>query len=153
MSDTPLFDTPEEFITHLRLLRFTRLADKMAADRPPRRQLTAAERKIIWEKTGGLCHLCGGKIEDAWTANHVRPHAFEGEDSIANYLPSHPECNRSRWFYGDREFQWILKLGAFFRTQLEESGNDHAIELAKAFLNREAKNVSRRKYRARNQAT
>jgi hypothetical protein len=153
MSDAPSFATVEEFIAHLRQLRFTRLADKAGVDNPPRRQLTATERQVILEKTGGRCHLCGGKIDGAWTANHIHAHTLAGDCSLANYLPSHPACNRSRWFYGDMEFQWILKLGVFFRTHLEELGNDHALELAQGFLNQEAKNCVRRKYRARNRAT
>jgi len=153
MGDAPSFDTPEAFVAHLRQLRFARLISKTTAEKPLRRHLSATERQEILEKTGGLCHLCGGKIDGAWTANHVRPYAYEANDSIDNYLPCHAACNRARWFYGDSEFRWILKLGVFFRTQLEEKGNEHAIELARAFLEQEAKNVSRRKFRSRKRTT
>jgi len=37
----------------------------------------------------------------------------------ARYLPAHSTCNRSRWFYNAEEIQWILSIGVFMRTQIE----------------------------------
>ncbi len=58
-------------------------------------------------------------IDGKWEADHVFSHALGGQHSLDNYLPAHPICNNYRWFYGTEEFQWILKLGVWLRTQIE----------------------------------
>lgn len=47
-------------------------------------------------------------------------HALGGQNSANNYLPAHALCNGYRWFYLSEEFQWILKLGVWLRTQVEK---------------------------------
>ena len=54
-----------------------------------------------------------------WQADHVLAHATGGEHSVDNYLPAHSTCNHYRWYYDAEEFQWILKLGVWMRTQIE----------------------------------
>jgi hypothetical protein len=50
-----------------------------------------------------------------------RPHSPStgGAHSVENYLPAHSICNNYRWHYDAEEFQWILKLGVWLRTQIE----------------------------------
>ena len=85
----------------------------------PRRQLTKSERAQILEKTGNRCHNCGGDIQSRWQADHVLAHSSGGRHSVENYLPAHRLCNNYRWDYSSEEFQWILKLGVWARTQIE----------------------------------
>ncbi len=47
-------------------------------------------------------------------------HSLGGRHEADNYLPAHSICNNYRWFYGTEEFQWILKLGVWLRTQIEK---------------------------------
>jgi 5-methylcytosine-specific restriction endonuclease McrA len=89
--------------------------------RARRRLLLPRERAVVLQKSGGRCHVCGGLIEGAaWQADHVFAHSAGGAHSLDNYLPAHTLCNNYRWFYGTEEFQWILKLGVWLRTQIDK---------------------------------
>ncbi len=105
-----------------RLIALRRLRGhvKDANRRPRLRRLTAAERADILSKTGGKCHICGGDIQGSWNADHVMAHSAGGEHSIDNYLPAHITCNNYRWDYLPEEFELILKLGVWARTQVEK---------------------------------
>ncbi|MFT4192797.1 MAG: HNH endonuclease [Comamonas sp.] len=140
-----IFSCTPDFIAHLRSLREERLRTKAAGN--SRKHLTPKQRAFILEKTGRRCHICGGAITDKWVADHVYAHTYGGEHSLDNFLPAHRICNGSKWFYGTEEFQWIMKMGVYFRTQLEEVGNPDAIALAQAFLEHERHRDSRRKNR------
>jgi hypothetical protein len=55
---------PEELTKRLKDLhdiRRTGLAKRKEEEQERRRRLTADERKQVFEKTGGHCHLCGGE--------------------------------------------------------------------------------------------
>lgn len=81
-------------------------------------QKQSAEK--CWGKTDGRCHICGGDIGTSdWQADHILAHAAGGKHSVDNYLAAHAICNNYRWNYGAKEFQWILKLGVWMRTQIE----------------------------------
>ena len=145
-SDT--FQSDSDFVGRLRILRQSRrklileLRDGLI-----RESLSPRERDVVLAKTGGQCHLCGGQIEDdKWKADHVFSHALGGQHSLDNYLPAHSLCNGYRWFYKPEEFQWILKLGVWLRTQIETEtkvGRD----AAKAFRKYDCVRASRRKKR------
>jgi 5-methylcytosine-specific restriction endonuclease McrA len=115
------------------------------ASRPPRTALTRPERAQILSKCGGRCHICGGSIEgDDWQADHVLAHSGGGKHNLENYLPAHSVCNNYRWHYDAEEFQWILKLGVWLRTQIEnETGIGQAA--GKLFCGHERRRISRRK--------
>ena len=83
-------------------------------------QLTAQQRKRILAKTGRRCHLCGGLIKGKWQADHVFSYCRGGKHSEDNYLPAHELCNNYRWHYTPEEFQHILKLGVWARTQIKK---------------------------------
>lgn len=75
----------------------------------------------MFAKTGGRCHICGGPIVDAaWPADHVLAYSGGGTHSVDNYLAAHALCNNYRWDYLPEEFQYILKLGVWLRTQIEK---------------------------------
>jgi 5-methylcytosine-specific restriction endonuclease McrA len=119
---TRLFESPEQFAAHLRALREKRREQKITvrATGTGRRSLKPIQRDAVLAKTGGRCHICGGKIEGKeWSADHVFAHSQGGQHALDNYLPAHNLCNTYRWFYGAEEFQWILKLGVWLRTLLE----------------------------------
>jgi 5-methylcytosine-specific restriction endonuclease McrA len=110
-----------------------------------RKTLTPPKRAAIFAKTAGRCHICGGRIADeAWQADHVLAYSGGGVHSIDNYLPAHSLCNNYRWDYLADEFQWIMKLGVWARTQVERE-TAVGLAIAAGFLAHER---SRRKRRA-----
>ena len=142
-----IYPNAAEFAKRLRKLRHQRLAGKNNSDaeKKSRHSLTATERNTVLQKTGGRCHICGGEILDRWAADHILAHINGGAHSIDNFLPAHVMCNAAKWFYGMEEFQWILKMGVYFRTQLEEQSNPDAVALAEKFMEHERTRNARRK--------
>lgn len=135
------------FSTHLKKLHHDREANKEAArsSRPARQSLSHSERHDILEKTDKRCHICGGLIgKSAWHADHVLAHSAGGTHRADNYLPAHSLCNNYRWDYSAEEFQLILKLGVWTRTQIEHS-KPFVREAAAAFLAHERTRLARRK--------
>jgi hypothetical protein len=83
-------------------------------------RLSLTARDEVLSKTGGRCHICGGSIDNNdWQADHILAKSVGGNNTVENYLPAHSVCNNYRWHYGAEEFQWILKLGVWMRTQIE----------------------------------
>lgn len=136
---------PADLRLHLVELRSERRLGKRDSIRLPRISLTAAERRQVLAKTAGRCHICGEKVEDeGWQADHVIAHSAGGIHEVDNYLPAHSTCNDYRWDYLPDEFQYILKLGVWARTQIERGttvGND----VASAFAEYEIRRVKRRR--------
>ncbi len=121
MSATDTFNNTDELVERLRSLRRDRRKQRLKyQSKRTRMRLSRSDRDDILKKTANRCHICGGLIEGAWAADHVFAHSFGGRHSVDNYLPAHPICNNYRWFYGTEEFQWILKLGVWLRTQIEK---------------------------------
>ena len=62
-----------------------------------RRSWTAKRRLALFEAHGGICHLCGGKIDgtrEPWEVEHLIPVAMGGEDGEANCAPAHVTCHK-----------------------------------------------------------
>jgi hypothetical protein len=60
-----------------------------------RRKLTPHRRLQVWEKTGGVCVLCEGKIDgvrERWIVEHIRALELGGEDDLSNMGPAHQAC-------------------------------------------------------------
>lgn len=67
---------------------------------------TDEERKKIFEKTDGRCHICRkqlafhnyGKLngEGIWEIEHSNPRAKGGSDRLVNKYPACVSCNRSK---------------------------------------------------------
>jgi len=73
--------------------------------------LSKEQRQRIFDKTDGLCHVCGIKLEiDSFQADHVKPFSTGGIDIVDNFLPACSQCNNYRWDYSPEEMQWILKM-------------------------------------------
>jgi 5-methylcytosine-specific restriction endonuclease McrA len=135
---------PPDLRVHLIDLRSKRRQGKRDSVRRPRISLTAAERLQVLAKTSGRCHICGGKVEDErWQADHVIAHSAGGTHEVDNYLPAHSTCNNYRWDYLPEEFQYILKLGVWARTQIER-GTPVGNSIASAFAGYETRRVKRR---------
>jgi len=141
-------ESVEEFATLLERYRTRRRRKKERQKRNPipRRALSAKERELVLAKTGGRCHICGGSIEESWQADHVLAHSVGGVQSAENYLPAHTLCNNYRWDYSSKEFQEILKLGVWVRTQIIR--RTPIVEaVAKRYLEYERARLKRRKSR------
>ena len=111
--------------------------------RSSRGVLSKADREVILEKTNGRCHICGGEIDGTWHADHVLAHSVGGGHAVDNYLPAHASCNNYRWDYTAAEFQEILKLGVWSRTQVER-GTTVGREIAARFSVYEVNRKKRR---------
>ena len=60
-----------------------------------RRKLTPHRRLHVWEKTGGTCVLCDGKIDgvrERWIVEHIRALELGGKDDLSNMAPAHEAC-------------------------------------------------------------
>ncbi len=109
-----------------------------------RQPLTKSERAEILRKTDGRCHICGGKIESKWDADHVLAHSGGGRHTVDNYLPAHSLCNNYRWDYLDEEFQLIMKIGIWCKKQIEDK-SDLGMRIADGFVKYERNRLKRRK--------
>lgn len=146
MKTTLALQSTNRFSNRLKLLRKQRQQGKIAGSTNRRQALTKEQRNLILSKTGGRCHICGGKIKkgESWQADHVLAHAHGGEHSVENYLAAHAICNNYRWHYGSEEFQWIMKLGVWIRTLIEKRDN-LAMSLAERFIIYERHRITRQK--------
>lgn len=63
-----------------------------------RESISTKKRITLFQKHGGVCHICGGKINvgEAWDVEHVIPLAMGGEDSEENWSPAHRKCHRTK---------------------------------------------------------
>ena len=134
-----------DLLTSLRSER-RRLKSQRKLLRVPRAALSRSDREIVLRKTDGRCHICGGAIDGRWEADHVLAHSVGGKHTADNYLPAHATCNNYRWDYTAAEFQQILKLGVWARTQVEK-GTGIGREIASRFAAHEVNRVARRRAR------
>lgn len=60
-----------------------------------RGSMSRSRRLRIWEANGGICVLCGQKIDGVrqrWIVEHIRALELGGEDTDANCGPAHEYC-------------------------------------------------------------
>lgn len=63
-------------------------------------------RRWIYDRTGGYCHICGGKMSftnygrqgerGAWEVEHSNPRSKDGSDRLSNLYAAHITCNRAK---------------------------------------------------------
>jgi len=143
MPQNGTFPNVADFGEHLRALHRLRRDSKVKGQR---RMLSPSQRRAVFQKTAGKCHICGGTISkgEPWQADHVFSHSLGGEHVLDNYLPAHSICNNYRWFYLSEEFQWILKLGVWLKTEIKNETYPGRIA-GEAFVAHERGRVARRK--------
>ena len=63
-----------------------------------RRHISTRERLAIFERCGGVCHICGGKVTpgEAWDVEHIVPLAQGGDDEGDNLAPAHKGCHAGK---------------------------------------------------------
>jgi len=64
-----------------------------------RRARTLLQRTKIFTDHGGICHLCGYKIDavkEGYELEHVIPFAMTGDDSDGNLRPAHKSCHADK---------------------------------------------------------
>jgi len=60
-----------------------------------RKKYSKEERKMVYEKAGGCCMLCGQRLLlGNMTLDHIIPLSMGGEDEIVNLQAAHRECNQ-----------------------------------------------------------
>lgn len=118
---------------------------RLRIDGRRRKALNPVERAQVLATTARRCHVCGGKINGSWQADHVLAHSSGGAHSADNYLPAHALCNNYRWDYGAKEFQWILKLGVWVANEIRR-GTAVGLAVSDGFAKKEV----RRERRSRN---
>jgi hypothetical protein len=63
-----------------------------------RKHVSTRDRLRIFEKHGGVCHLCRGKIDgsrEAWDVSHDIPLEIGGADDDHYRKPAHRKCHRA----------------------------------------------------------
>ena len=62
-----------------------------------RKHISTRTRLAIFERHGGICHLCGGKVQagEAWDVSHEIPLEIGGADDETNWLVAHRRCHRT----------------------------------------------------------
>jgi 5-methylcytosine-specific restriction endonuclease McrA len=143
MNELPYISDHSNLQQVLRGLRALRNKEKIKLK--VRYSLSKANRKLILEKTGGRCHVCGTEISmENFEADHVKSHSTGGGHLIDNFLPACRTCNNYRWHYLPQEINWILKLGIWARTELENNTKLGQI-IGKRFIAHEIRREKRRK--------
>jgi 5-methylcytosine-specific restriction protein A len=63
-----------------------------------RKSISTKKRVALFQKHGGICHICGGKINvgEAWEVEHIIPFALGGADDETNWSPAHIKCHRGK---------------------------------------------------------
>lgn len=64
-----------------------------------RHRYTALQNAAFFLEHGGICHLCGSKIDavrEKWEREHVIPLAMGGADEPSNQRPAHKSCHRAK---------------------------------------------------------
>ena len=93
-----------------------------------RKPISKKEKKIIWEKTGGLCHFCGEKLifdakrgdKGRWHVDHILPFSRNGKNSLENYLPICNVCNRLKWNFESNKIRELFRWGIIARKEVIE---------------------------------
>lgn len=79
--------------------------------------VSSRKRSDVWEKCGGICHLCERPIENfcQMTIDHFIPKSQGGTNELSNLFAAHHTCN---WGRGSRDvkkhkiwlFNWLARI-------------------------------------------
>lgn len=69
-----------------------------------RRSMSTTRKARIFTQAGGVCHICGVKIQvgEPWEADHKIPLAMGGSDDDENIAPAHEKCHGAKTNKEDR---------------------------------------------------
>lgn len=142
MNELEYINNPNVLQKELKKLRTERRATKVKRQR--NYILSKENREEIYKKTDGKCHICGIDLTiNKYEADHIKSHSKKGTNTIENFLPACKTCNNYRWNYLPQELQWILKIGVWARTEIENQTGT-GILIAKKFISHEEKREKRR---------
>ena len=96
-----------------------------------RKPIGLTDRKLIFHKTGGLCHFCGEKLvfdakpgeKGRWNIDHIFPFSYGGGDHLDNYLPICRVCNRLKWNFEGKKIRELLRYGVIACNQVKKRTN------------------------------
>lgn len=137
--DLPYIDKKEFLSAELR--RLNKLRSDKKKERPKTKNLKKSNKKEVFNKTQGICHICGCELEPE---KFSITSSFGKENSVENSLPACQSCKRICDNYLPSEIKWILKIGLWVKTQVEyetEIGKDIAAEI----IEREKESEQKRK--------
>ncbi len=64
-----------------------------------RRSWTMLRKAAVFQAHGGICHLCGEKIDgtrERWDLEHIIAIARGGADDESNVAPAHVDCHKPK---------------------------------------------------------
>lgn len=64
-----------------------------------RRKRTTLQRAALFEKHGGICHLCEERIDgtrEKWELEHVIAYELTQDDTDENLRPAHVKCHKAK---------------------------------------------------------
>ena len=70
--------------------------DSWLTNRESSRELLSLYGRQLQARYGKLCFLCGSRIEDRLTVDHMFPVSRGGDSSVENLVLAHPRCNSSK---------------------------------------------------------
>lgn len=84
--------------------------------------VTPAQRRRVWERDQGICHLCGDPVPfEAMEADHLIRPVDGGTNEDSNLRAAHRYCNRAR---GGREVRHIHRARSVVVTTIRTSVED-----------------------------
>ena len=101
----------------------TRKKPKKKKKKCKRKKFTRKQRESIFQKTGGICYLCGGNISFAsFEIDHRMPKSKGGTDELSNLFPCCHCCNTIKHdIYPD---DFVKKVSQIFMYQMERQYKD-----------------------------
>ena len=93
---------------------------------PRRESINKENKKLIFSKTGGLCHFCGKKLnfeakrgyDGRWHIDHIFPFSRGGKNCLENYLPICRSCNRLKWHFTGNKIREIFRYGVIAEKEV-----------------------------------
>jgi hypothetical protein len=89
---------------------------KVAA-RPRPAEVAPELREAVFTRSGGLCELCGERLQPGWEWHHRKRRSQGGEDSVSNGLALHVLCHKR--VHG--HVAWSESVGALVRSTANPS--------------------------------
>ncbi len=78
--------------------------EEMAGTAPKRKPFPPRIRTAVYQKTNGICAICGDSIsEDNFTIDHIIPLSKGGTDDISNLQPACRACNEIKNNFSQEE--------------------------------------------------